>query len=376
MTKLIAPFLLTLVLTACGGGGGGSGPTVATVGKNAVMSVGAHTNTVYTEAVADLNNDGLEDVVVGGWNRDSATAYVYVFMQNADGTLSDRTSLLPNNVVSGSQRVLLADFDNDGHVDIFIPGFSDGSTIYHENSVMFWGSSGAYTRNDWTDNSAAHGACMGDLNNDGRIDLLLAGSGAWINNGARGFTLTNLLANNYFAACAIVKEATTNSIYLGNNHAVAGYSDNINVYDFSLNLLSSTGYQTNNAYDTIDVVAVDLTSDGHADFVVSQNGTAINAVGPRQIVSYTGPNAYTVSATLETGRGLYYARAIGNDSVFFSGDTDNASVYRGTTKTSGNKFTTMAPNNSYSPANVYRNASNGKIYMLQLINNTFYTQEM
>ena len=373
--KHIIPLLLTLVLTACGGGGGGSGTASSAASVRSTVLSTIRTNTVYTEAVGDLNGDGLDDVVVSGWNSDSATAYVYVFIQNSDGTLTDRTSLLPNNVIAGSQRVLIADFDSDGHMDIFIPGFGDGSAMTRQNSVMFWGSSGSYIRNDWTDNSMAHGACIGDINNDGRTDILIAGSGAWINNGGRAFTLNNIFTNNYFTACAVVKEATSSTVYLANNNSVAGYRDAIVVYDFSLTAISNTGYQSDNNYDTIDVVAADLTGDGNKDFVISLNGIAINATGPRQVLAYTGANTYSYSTTLGSGRSLYYAHRLtinGADSVFFSGDAQNASVYRGSTQYRSSMFS----GNSFDPVNVYQNTSNGKMYMLQLTNGTFYTQEI
>jgi len=378
--RSLVPILLTLVLTACGGGGGGSTPAASgatTASRVAVLTL-PNTNGFYTEAVGDLNGDGLDDVVVSGWTMNSTTAYVYIFMQNTDGTLTNRTSLLPNNVVAGSQRVLLADFDADGHVDIFIPGFGEGAGgMTSQNSVMFWGGAGGYTRTDWTDASMAHGACTGDLNNDGKTDLLLAGSGVWINNGSRAFTKTNILTNNYFTACAVVKESTSNTIYLAQNNTVAGFKDAIAVYDFGLNLTSSVGYQADAGNDTIDVVAADLTGDGNRDFVLSLNGTAVNAAGPRQILARTGVNTYAYSSVLESKRSAYYARRLvinGTDSVLFSGDADNISLYKGTTKLYSGAFSTMA---AYGDAgNVYQNASNGRLYMLQLIYGTFYTQEM
>jgi hypothetical protein len=379
--KLLVPILLTLVLTACGGGGGSSGTSAssaATSSKVAVLTL-PNTNGFYTEAVGDLNGDGLDDVVVSGWTMNGTTAYVYIFMQNADGTLTNRTSLLPNNVIAGSQRILLADFDNDGHVDIFIPGFGENNAgMTAQNSVMFWGSGGSYTRSDWTDSSIAHGACTGDLNNDGKIDLVLAGSGVWINNGSRAFTKTNILTNNYFTACAVVKEAASNTIYLAQNNSVAGFKDAIVVYDFTLTLSSSTGYQADASYDTIDVVATDLTGDGNKDFVLSLNGTAVLASGPRQILAYTGTNTYAYSSTLDSKRSHYYAHKLtigGKDAVLFSGDAGDASIYVGTTKMYPSAFTTMSSSGQY--ANVYQNATTGKLYMLQLINlNTFYTQEI
>jgi FG-GAP-like repeat len=378
MNKFIVPILLTLVLTACGGGGGGSSPSAPANAMSAVATI-SQTNTVYTEAVGDINNDGLEDVVISGWNRDLATAYVYLFTQNSDGTLSNQTSLLPNNVVAGSQRVLLADFDSDGHTDIFIPGFGDGNSITNQNSVMFWGTGSAFTRDDWQDHSTAHGACVGDLNNDGKPDMLIAGTGAWINAGNRTFNSVQMLQNNYFTACAIIKEASSNSIYLGNNIQANGARDNINVYDFNLNLLSVAHYQNNSAYDTIDVVAADLTASGHKGFVVSLNGINVPDPGPREVISYVSPNSYVLSSTLESKRNAYYARTLsigGVDSVFFSGDAVNASLFKGTAKMYASAFTGMAPGNSFKPANIYQNASSGKLYMLQLIGNTFYTQEL
>ena len=379
--KLLVPILLTLVLTACGGGGGGSGSAASAAATSSKVTVLAlpNINGFYTEAVGDLNGDGLEDIVVSGWTMNSATAYVYIFMQNANGTLTNRTSLLPNNVVAGSQRVLLADFDADGYVDIFIPGFGENTAgMTSQNSVMFWGGSGSYTREDWTDASMAHGACTGDLNNDGKIDLLIAGSGAWVNNGSRSFTKTNIgLTSTYFTACAVVKETTSNTIYLAQNNSVSGFKDAIVVYDFTLTLSSSTGYQADASYDTIDVVVADLTGDGNKDFILSLNGTAVMAAGPRQILAYTGANTYAYSSTLDSKRSHYYARKLtisGSDAVLFSGDASDASIYAGTVKLYSSAFTTMSASGYY--ANVYQNTSNGKLYMLQLINSTFYTQEI
>ena len=383
-TKLIAPIFLILVLTAGGGGGGGGGSpqssSPVSTGIQSVMTL-TNTNTVYTEEVADVNNDGREDIIVSGWNYNLRIGYVYLMTQNADGTLSNSTSLLGNNVIGGSQRIIVADFDADGKKDIFIPGFSDGSVIYAENSVMFWGNGTGFTRENWTDNSMAHGACSGDMNNDGLTDLLIAGTGVWINNGNRQFTLNqSVLANNYFAACAVIREGNTNTVFLGNNHTIAGYRDAIYVYDFQLNTVSSLGYQNDNSYDTISVVVADLSGDGHKDFVISMNGLATNAPGPKRVLTYTAPNVYTVSVmNLTTGRDAFYDRPLtinGVESVFFSGDYLNAKIFKGTTEIHSNIMATMPQVTAFNPSNIYQNSSTGKMYMLQLINNTFYTKEI
>jgi hypothetical protein len=381
--KTVIIVATSLILVACGGGGGGSaGTTPAAPTISTVMSIGNHTNQVANYAAGDLNGDGLEDVVVSGWNSDVATAYIYIMIQNADGTLTDKTSqLLANNVVSGSQRILIGDFDADGHMDIFIPGFADGTRIYGEHSVMFWGASGQYVRDDWSDVNSAHGACVADMNNDGKPDLLVGGGsandnavgGVYINNGNRHFTLNNtVLADNDFAACAVVKTNSENIIYFAGVNYAAGYRDAITTFDFSLNITSTVGMQNDNTMDTIDVVVADLDGNGQKDFVVSIDGVNVPDAGPRKIITTAG----AILSTLETKRSMYFGRALSNTSVFFSGDTNNASVFQGLTKYKASSFTDMASSSqSFIDAFVYQNAQ-GKLYMLELLNGVYKTREM
>lgn len=382
--------LFAFVLTACGGGGSAgttptptpipipTTPTIATV-----ANVGSHTNQVATYAAGDINGDGLEDVVVSGWNFDSSTAYVYIFTQNSDGTLTDKTSqLLANNVIEGSNRIEIADFDSDGRMDIFIPGFRDGSRIYGAHSVMFWGSTGQYVRDDWADVNSAHGACIADMNNDGKPDLLVGGSsvndnavgGVYINNGNRQFTLnTTVLPNNYFAACSAIKTNTATTVYFGGNNSVVGYRDSITTYDFLLNVISIVGMQSDNTLDSIDVFVADLDGNGQHDFVVSIDGVNVPDAGPRMIVTTAG----VIISTLESKRSMYFGRALSSTTAFFAGDTNNASVYKGLTKYKPTSFIDMASGNqSFMDAFVYQNSGQEKIYMLQLSNGVYKTREM
>ena len=166
MNKIIAPtILLTLVLTGCGGGGGGSTSSNGTGNSSETASVvvsalsevrrttATPLNLVNTIAVGDLNNDGLDDVVVGGWVNDGThTARIYVFYQNANGSLTEKTAeVLPSNTYSGSQHVFIRDFDGDGRNDIFLPAFDDGAGQPVANSVFFWNNSGQFIRQDLTD---------------------------------------------------------------------------------------------------------------------------------------------------------------------------------------------------------------------------------
>jgi FG-GAP-like repeat len=399
--KLALPILLTLVLTACGGGGGGGGPSPASSvasGAQIVVSQNGNFNSVYNTAVGDLNGDGRDDVVVAGWMSDTVTSYIWVFIQNADGTLSDRTqTVLGTNTHQGNQRVFIADFDNDGHNDIWLPGFRDGNAMPPANSTMFWGTGGLaqFTKQVLPDLVTAHGACIDDLNGDGKIDMIVAGGwggsvgGVYYNMGNRQFVLdqTVLPRNNYFSSCAVMHQANGNvDIFLSNNGGVNGFTDNINVYNSNMVFQSATGVTKPNGGigDAIDSLAVDLNNDGVKDLIVRVNGNG-NGVGNngRSIYFNTGNDAYTFSTRLDTEIGNdYYSYATtlnGMAMVLLPGEGTATRLYQvnnGLVAYKSTAFTDMNAGRPGKAAAVYQNPSSGKIYMLQLINQIFYTQEM
>ena len=258
--KKTALILLTLVLTACGGGGGGSGTdlSVATGASIQKVLTQSNSNRVYNSAVGDINGDGLDDIVVSGWTYDSATAYVWLFTQNTDGTLTDSTSLLPTNTIHGSQHAFIRDFDGDGRNDIFLPGFLDGSTMSKTASIMFWNGVTGFTQQTFNEPVAAHGACVDDVNNDGKLDLIVGDGGIYYNQGHRTFTLdSSILQNNWFSACAVTHQSNGNvNILLGNNYAVAGYRNNINVYNSSMVFQNAVGVTSNANTDLVEAVAI------------------------------------------------------------------------------------------------------------------------
>lgn len=408
MIKLIAPiFLCTLVLTGCGGGGGGGGsPNAPAVAAVSGLDIVARTTTtslnlVNTIAVGDLNNDGLDDVVVGGWVNDGThTARIYVFYQNTNGTLTEKTlEVLPSNTYSGSQHVFIKDFDGDGRNDIFLPAFDDGAGQPVANSVFFWNNSGQFIRQDLTDQVYAHGACYDDIDRDGDLDILVSGAngGLYVNNGNRNFSIqTAVLPNDFFATCSVIHNSNnTISIIMGQSGLVAGFKSSILTMDRNFNVVSNVGVvapvRNGVEFDLINSRAMDVDNDGHTDFVAVFNDMAPGVPGAKQVLLGDGQGNFTAQAAFDTQyNNAYYSHTIftgGYRTVLFGADNGHTKLYQlinGTwTLYKQDVLDAMAASVGASAGNwnighgtVYQNTVNGRVYVLQYLAGKYYTREL
>jgi len=111
--------------------------------------------------VADMNNDGLDDIVILDNSRDLSIAY-----QQADGSFS--VSQL--GAVSGQSQwgMCIGDIDNDGHKDVMCGGSYDDVHIVHIDGP------GVYEVVDYPWASIFTQGCnLADIDNDGFLDGFL-----------------------------------------------------------------------------------------------------------------------------------------------------------------------------------------------------------
>lgn len=93
-------------------------------------------------AVADLNGDGLLDLVLTSYHAGyTRSHHSYIYWNTPQGFGAERVTMLPTNSASG---VMVADFNRDGYKDILFACHSkDGN--HRNDSFLYWGSPAGYS---------------------------------------------------------------------------------------------------------------------------------------------------------------------------------------------------------------------------------------
>ena len=133
-------------------------------------------------ALFDYNNDGLLDIFftngaeIPSLKKSNPSYYNRLFRNNGDGTFTDVTEKAGLAGVGYSMGVAAGDYDNDGFVDLYVAGFNRNQ-LFHNNG------DGTFT--DVTEKAGVSGIFPGqgkpwsvtagwiDYNNDGLLDLFV-----------------------------------------------------------------------------------------------------------------------------------------------------------------------------------------------------------
>ncbi len=143
----------------------------------------------------DIDNDGLVDLYVPKGGRDEISSN-RLFKNLGDGKFLDITDKASVGGKDFSYSATMADYDNDGFLDIYVANYGPGAkNILYKNN-------GDSTFTDVTDSASvgdkswSWGAVFADVNNDGNVDLYVINgrdlggqpNKLYVNNGDGTFT--------------------------------------------------------------------------------------------------------------------------------------------------------------------------------------------
>ena len=338
MNKIITPiFLLTLVLSGCGGGGSGlvAHTPVSTVPFYTPQAINHYTplaTTTYTAPVIDLftkdlNSDGSDEVVASavafgsqntatGWKNANLQVYGFntgVFKNETRTWFSGN-----DNQYLGGTTVRFGDFNGDGNVDMFAAAFSDNS-ITSSMPVFFNNGNSTFTRSNINFGDVGpHDSVVTDLNNDGYADIIVTdivnvkpavafgsstgnfsvyrsdvfGGGAsisvadYLGNGTKTMIITDAPQGG-----SSNQDTVLFSWRIENNKLVLSKIADLPADRFTLPKWSSVVSQTTLAPHAVRNVTMDFNRDGKPDVVVFStmpNGTNVHGYSEVQFLQNNG----------------------------------------------------------------------------------------
>lgn len=168
---------------------------------------------VYAMRAEDMDNDGLEDIVVL-----NIYCKLRIYYNNGNGTFSD--SLYTQGTVFGSGTMHVEDVNNDGYKDVLMMAIN--STVFLSNGVR------VYQPQPIAVPFTPEVSCIGNWNNDSFVDIVVADNGV----------LTPLLGNGngtFTAGTNAVVPLNLATMGLGdmNND---GFSDVVSSGDFDVTI--------------------------------------------------------------------------------------------------------------------------------------------
>jgi hypothetical protein len=147
-----------------------SSPTVWT--PYVIVSGGAHNFTTEMQ-VGDMDNDGDVDLVVFDMEGNHLGYYRNPRSAGGNPTLAGEWGFVDLGSITSNvaHNIFIGDVDADGALDIFIKGQYGGTG---DAEIWIQDSPTSFTPTSLAGSSGGEGNCMGDLDNDGDLDLVTA----------------------------------------------------------------------------------------------------------------------------------------------------------------------------------------------------------
>lgn len=250
----------------------GSSQEITFFNADGFFSIGTQSNRTASITLIDIDKDGDLDALIANGRHWAEQNYVYY----NDGFGGFKSAQPIGNYLDASYKLMSADFNNDGYMDIAV---ANDSRI--DNKIYFGNPEGSFLNgNSFGSKSPSRNMEIADIDNDGDIDIVLSNRKAkneiLLNDGEGNFPSTILFGNDAdqtiqtktvdinrdgFIDLITAERNTTNKIYLNN-----GKSDFSKVIEFG---------KIEDETRSIDIG--DINKDGYLD-IITANLSAVTKI--------------------------------------------------------------------------------------------------
>ncbi|NQZ77836.1 MAG: VCBS repeat-containing protein, partial [Ekhidna sp.] len=300
----------------------------------------------YSGTWIDVEGDGDLDLHVGNWIFGAEPALRtlenYLYLNDGNGNFTKETSSTLTTVGGeySSRGAYSADFDNDGNVDFFVQGQGSTSFVDDARSYLFYGNGSGEWQVDDSFPSASLNHPIADFDNDGDLDIFGAGIFAFNrNNGDRTFTQIDYsgfinnnsideIANGWSNSSPDLNGDGLPDLYVDGGLAIQVW---INSGDFNFEL----AYESDQQDLSRGSVFGDFDHDGDFDIIVSSRQ------GTSKLLSNDGSGSFTEiliddflfgmpeEADLQRGLTVLDYNNDGNEDLLWLIDSGQPSLFEG-----------------------------------------------
>ena len=219
----IVAAMVCLLLTACIDNGGGTSATPSTTPTPWVLAFATQVSFTtgidpYFVALGDLNGDGKLDLAVPNF-RNSSFSVMLNTMALGAATPSFATQVQFASGAPGVDdpyTVALGDVNGDGTLDVAVANFTSGTASVFLNQTAMGSVTPSFTAQiQFSSGSGASSVALGDVNGDGKVDLVVAN---WMGNTVSvllNTTAPGALAPSFATLVSFAVELTPNFVALG-----------------------------------------------------------------------------------------------------------------------------------------------------------------